>query len=108
MRVLEIWINCPDEETADSISETLIEMRLAACTNRFAEIQSSYHWKGAVASEPEIPLLVKSREDLFEKIAEVVNSIHPYETPAILGIPVEFVNPDFRDWIMSETAPVPH
>ena len=104
MRVLEIWINCPDDETAESISETLIEMRLAACTNTFSEIQSSYRWKGNVASEPEIPLLVKSREDLFDKIVEVVSAIHPYETPAILGIPVEFVNPDFRDWIIAETA----
>lgn len=107
MRVLEIWINCPDDETADSISETLIEMRLAACTNKYPEVQSSYHWKGNVAAETEIPLLVKSREDLFDKIVEVVNSIHPYETPSILGIPVEFVNKDFHDWIMTETASAP-
>ncbi|WP_417678070.1 divalent-cation tolerance protein CutA [Roseibium sp.] len=104
MRVLEIWINCPDDETADSIAESLIDLRLAACANKHQPVESSYRWKGNVEFEPEIPLVVKTREDLFDKIVEAVRSIHPYETPSILGVPVEFVNPDYRDWVMAETA----
>ena len=103
MKIIDIWINCPDLETARRISDALISARLAACSNIFPEIQSAYHWKGRIENDTEVPLLVKTREENFDSVVEQVRELHPYETPAIMGVPVEFVNDDYLRWLYSET-----
>jgi uncharacterized protein involved in tolerance to divalent cations len=34
----------------------------------------------------------------------VVNELHSYETPAIMFLPVENVDPDYHAWIVRETT----
>ena len=103
MRMIEIWINCPDQETARKISQALISKRRIACANIYPEIQSCYRWKGRIENEAEIPLAVKTREENFSLIVDDVQELHPYETPGIIGVPVEFVNEDYLEWVYSET-----
>jgi len=38
------------------------------------------------------------------KLIETVNSIHSYDCPCILELPVQGGNPDFLSWIGSQTA----
>jgi periplasmic divalent cation tolerance protein len=101
--MIEIWINCPDQETARKISDALISNRRIACSNIYPVIQSCYRWKGRIENEPEIPLVVKTREEKFSLVVDDVRKIHPYETPSIIGVPVEFVNEDYLEWVYSET-----
>ena len=103
MKMIEIWINCPDQETADRISDALISSGRIACSNTFAAIQSRYRWKGRIENEPEIPLVVKTREENFSRVVADVRKIHPYETPSIIGVGVEFVNDDYLEWVYAET-----
>ena len=100
---IEVWINCPDAAVAKSIGEAILEQRLAAAYNVYPPIQSGYHWKGEVTSATEVPLLVKSREELFDRICSTVRDLHPYETPSIVGWAVEYVNDDYEAWIAAET-----
>ena len=104
MKMLDIWINCPDRATAQNISTALLSARLVACANIYPEIQSAYHWKGQIEHQTEVPLLVKTRAQHFDVIVERVRELHPYETPAIMGVPVESVNEDYLDWLESETG----
>lgn len=103
MKMIEIWINCPDQDTARKIADTLIAKRLVACANIIPEIQSIYRWQGRIENEPEIPLVVKTREENFSSVMQDVRKMHPYETPGIIGVPVEFVNEDYLAWVYSET-----
>ena len=103
MRMIEIWINCPERETARRIADALIARRLAACTNIFVEIESSFRWKGGIENEPEVPLVVKTREENFAHVVDEVRRLHPYETPSIIGMPVEFINEDYLAWVYAET-----
>ncbi|MFP4275244.1 MAG: divalent-cation tolerance protein CutA [Paracoccaceae bacterium] len=102
MPMLAILTNCPDEESADEIAQALILARLAACANRYAPIRSLYHWNGEVASETEVPLLLKTRPDLGDALEAELRELHPYDTPPILRIPME-ANADFLAWIAEET-----
>ena len=45
VKMIEVWINCPDQETADRISDALISSGRIACSNTFPAIQSRYRWK---------------------------------------------------------------
>lgn len=101
---VDIWINCPDKATADGIADALIERRLAACANVLGPIESAYHWKGKVEREPEVPLVLKTRAALFDRVVAAVRDLHPYETPSVIGLPIAMVNDDYLQWIVDETA----
>ncbi len=103
MKIIEIWIVCPDRETARRISDTLIANRRIACANIFPEIESWYRWKGQTENESEVPLVVKTRKEYFAAIVKDVRKLHPYETPSIIGVPVKRVNDDYLEWVYSET-----
>lgn len=103
MKLLDVWINCPSREVAENLAEDLIGRRLAACANVFGEVQSVYHWRGAIEREAEIPLLVKTRADLFDSLAARTEEVHPYETPPIIAVALERVNADYADWLVEET-----
>lgn len=104
MTIIDVWINCPSGDVAHEISEALVAERLAACTNTFAAIQSAFHWKGRVERETEVPLLVKTREELFDDVCRRVTALHPYETPGIMALEIRHVNQDYLDWVLKETG----
>lgn len=104
MKLIDIWINCPDLETARKISNQLLQQRLVACSNIYPEIESAYHWKGEIETDSEIPLLLKTRATLFDAVAAVVAGLHPYETPGIVAVPMEYVNDDYKQWLIAETV----
>ena len=105
MRMIEVWINCPSDETAREISEALLATRLIACANIFPAIESIYRWKGAIEKESEVPLVVKTRKAFFPRIETEVRKLHPHETPSIIAVAVSWVNQDYLDWVYAETGP---
>ena len=104
MKLIEICVNCPTRDVALALSADLIERRLVACSNTPVELESRYRWKGKIEAESEVPMLVKTREELFESVANRVEELHPYETPSIIGILVDRVNQDYLEWIYAETV----
>lgn len=103
-KIIEVWVNCPDEETAATIADKIVGERLAACANIYPSISSRYHWKGKIESAREVPLLLKTRQSLFDVLVERVIVLHPYETPSIIGIDVKYANAPYRAWLIKETV----
>jgi uncharacterized protein involved in tolerance to divalent cations len=54
MKLLDVWINCPDADHARRIADRLVEARLAACANIYPPIESVYRWRERIerAREP--------------------------------------------------------
>ncbi len=103
MTIVDIWVNCPTEESASQISDHLISERLAACTNLYPPISSRYRWKGRIENETEHPLLIKTRVSLGDRVEAAVRDLHPYETPSIIRVAIDQANDDYADWIHAET-----
>jgi periplasmic divalent cation tolerance protein len=101
---VDIWINCPDHETAEKIAEICIDKRLAACANIFAPISSLYRWKGKVEKDGEVPLVLKTRAALFDAVCDAVRANHPYEVPSIVATDLVAVDKDYADWLEAETS----
>lgn len=101
--LIAILTNCPDEATADAIADALISARLVACANRYPAIESRYRWQGRVAVDREVPLLLKTRPDLADRVVDEVRRRHPYDTPAILRLSLT-AEADYLAWIAAETA----
>lgn len=100
---LDVWVNCPDRETAEAIAATCIEKRLAACANIFAPIASLYHWKGKVESDAEVPLLLKTKAALFDELCAAVKAKHPFEVPSIVATELVAIDPAYAAWLIEET-----
>ena len=102
--LLDIWINCPDPETAHRIAEALLERRLVACANVHAPIRSVYRWQGRIERATEIQLIIKSQAALFEPLRQCILAHHPYEVPEILALPTSQGHQPYLDWIKQETS----
>ena len=98
MQAISIDVTCPDEATACEIADALLGRNLVACCQIGAEIESRYWWNGAIERAAEVPLVLKTRADWFERVAEAIRDLHPYETPVILGTPVRADEATLR-WI---------
>ena len=85
-------------EEADRIAGALLERRLAACVQTMP-IESRYVWKGEVAHEREVLLLVKTRQDRFVDVQAAIAELHSYELPEILLLPVTAGWPPYLAWL---------
>jgi periplasmic divalent cation tolerance protein len=101
-----VYVTCPDFNVAEAIARALLEARLIACANLLPTATSVYRWKGAIESAAEVILIAKTTEALSSVVMNSVKALHPYETPAILCLAPEAVDPAFAAWVMSETGPL--
>lgn len=88
------------EEIAQKISEKLLKEKLIACCSIFPT-QSSYWWKGKIANEKEFQLVLKTKEENFEKIEKVIKAIHNYDLPEIISIKIDNAGKDYIEWLNS-------
>jgi len=99
-----IFVTAASEQEAASISRTLVEEGLVACANIIPQIRSLYRWEGKIWDEREALIIIKSREDLFERIRSRVKELHSYEVPEITAIKIDEGDSAYLQWIESVTT----
>lgn len=97
-----ILSTCESEADARRIATHLVERRLAACVNIMPGATSVYRWKGSIETAQECILVIKSRRDLIGTIEEEFRSIHPYEVPELIALPVTGGATSYLHWLSSE------
>lgn len=102
-RFIDMWVNCPDRAVAEKIASAAISGQLAACANIYPAIRSIYRWQGAVEAGDEVPLMLKSRAELFDPLAALVKRLHPFEVPSIVATELCLVETDYAGWMANET-----
>ena len=90
---------CPNMESAESLANTLVREKLAACVNILPGARSIYEWQGKVEREDECVLLIKSRSDRIETLSSRLLEEHPYELPEVIAVPIEAGLPPYLAWI---------
>lgn len=100
---LVILTTCPDEATANRIAKTLVAERLAACVNRMVGVQSTYRWQDEVRDEPEMLLIIKTTQERYGALETRLKTMHPYEVPEIIALPVAAGSEDYLAWVSSES-----
>jgi periplasmic divalent cation tolerance protein len=86
-------------EDADRIARALVERRLAACVNILPGAISVYSWKGAVETEAELLLVIKTRQDRLEELRRALVEMHPYEVPELVAMDVVAGHPPYLQWV---------
>ena len=101
----------PDEAAASRIARDLVESgqsrsdpRRAACVSRVGPVHSTYRWQGAVPDEPEVLLVIKTLSNRYSELEMRLKSLHPYEVPEIIALPVAAGSVDYLSWLQRVTA----
>lgn len=70
-------------EEAEAVARVLVEEGLAACANVMASCTSIFHWKDAVETEVETPVLFKTSMEKALALRDRLVELHSYDLPMI-------------------------
>jgi periplasmic divalent cation tolerance protein len=90
---------CGSEAEADEIARELVSQNLAACVNISAPVRSIYRWQGKVESAPEWLLTIKTTRHKFDELSATIQSLHSYELPEIIALPITAGFAPYLKWI---------
>jgi periplasmic divalent cation tolerance protein len=89
----------PDPETARGISNQLVSERFAACANILPSVESIYRWNEKIESGNETFAFFKVSEDRQSAFQEKLRSLHPYDLPEIIFVPVASGLQQYLQWV---------
>ncbi len=86
-----------------NIARRILERKYAISID-IKEVETLYLEKDNIKQEDRELLIIKTREELFDKIEELVKDIYKNNIIEIYSINVEDVNKDFLDLLEKETS----
>jgi len=102
MAVNFIYMTAGSKTEAQKIGKALVESGLAACVNILDNMQSIYRWKEKVQEDSEVVIIAKTTERQVPRLIDKVKSLHSYDCPCIVSLPVLDGYPPFLDWVRAE------
>ena len=96
---IQVFTTIETKEEAEKIAQYLVEQKLAACVQITGPIASTYRWKGKVETAQEWLCLIKTREDLYDKVEKAIKELHSYETPEIIAVPIVKGSSEYLSWL---------
>ena len=97
-----IYMTAGNKDEAQKIAKALVENRLAACVNILENMQSVYRWENEIQEDTEVVLIAKTTERLVSELIEKVKSLHSYDCPCIVSLPILDGYAPFLNWIHDE------
>ena len=99
-----IYMTAGSKEEARNIGKELVTSKLAACVNILDNMNSVYMWDGEIQEDSEVILIAKTTQERVPKLVKKVKSIHSYDCPCIVSLPVLGGHKPFLDWIAEEVT----
>lgn len=88
---------------AHTLATQVLDKHLAACVNIFP-VRSVYRWEGVVCDEPEELLIIKTTDAKVDELKSALVSMHPYNIPEVLCLPVKDGYDRYLSWVAGEVA----
>ncbi len=100
-KCIQVTTTVETRQDAENLAQIVLERRLAACV-QISSCISMYHWQGTVEQTGELKLVMKSFADLYPQLEQLILEHHPYDTPEILALPIQFAGSGYLDWMIAE------
>ena len=77
----------------------VLKKKLATCIQRINNVKSYYGWEWKIAKTEEKILLIKTTQDKKDALMNFIHKLHPYDTPEIIVIQPDEVDPKYLEWV---------
>ncbi|MBB3050794.1 periplasmic divalent cation tolerance protein [Prauserella isguenensis] len=91
------------EDAARSLAAAAVEERLGACAQIVGPITSVYRWEGAIETDAEWRVEVKTARDRADSLVALLSERHSYDVPEVIVTPVTGGHRDYLSWLVDET-----
>lgn len=101
---IQVLTTAGSEEEATRIADLLLDRRLAACVQIVGPIVSRYRWQGKLEQEQEWQCLAKTEATLYGEVEAAIRTVHSYEEPEILAIPILAGSRGYLEWVSASVT----
>lgn len=94
-----VFVTCESVPQAETIAQTVVTEKLAACVNVLPGIRSCYVWEGKLTWSDEVLLLIKTTRGRFDQLQDRIKMLHSYSVPEIVSVTIEDAFDKYIAWI---------
>lgn len=91
------------EAAARELAAGAVEARLGACAQIVGPITSVFRWEGAVQTEQEWRVEIKTAADRVDTLTTHLSERHSYDEPEIIATPITGGSAGYLSWVVGET-----
>ncbi len=102
MKFIIIKTTFENKKDAEEVAKKLIESKLGACV-QISEVESYYKWNKKIENSKEYKVEIKTTEDNYKKVEELILKNHKYEIPEIVSYELNNGSEKYLNWIEEET-----
>ncbi len=99
-----VLITTKDKSQAQEIAKKLVEEKLIACANIIGEVNSIFSWEGKIDEATESLIVIKTQRKLFKELEKRVKSLHSYDVPEIIALPIIDGHKPYLSWVRQSTS----
>ncbi|MFD6419355.1 divalent-cation tolerance protein CutA [Streptomyces sp. NPDC060194] len=103
--LLTVLTTTDSPAAAETLARGAVDGRLAACAQIGGPVTSVYRWEGAVTTEREWQVLLKTTRARYPALEAWLLTEHPYDVPEIIATPVVAAGALYAAWVAEETTP---
>lgn len=96
-----VFVTCESKPQAETIAQTVVAEKLAACVNVLPGIRSCYVWEEKLTWSDEALLLIKTTRGRFGRLRDRIQALHSYEVPEIVSVAIDDGFDKYIAWIDS-------
>lgn len=98
-----VIVSFPNLNSAEKISDALLQKKLVACANIIPGVKSKYWWKGGLERRSEVLVILKLKTKSYKNVENLIKKLHPYEAPEVLMLRINRGDKNYLNWISSVT-----
>ena len=97
--IVVVYCTVPEHLSREMAKDAVMK-GLCACVS-LTPIVAVYQWEGSLCEDEEILLIMKTTAEGVDALMEWILSVHPYEVPEVLVLPVVRGSKLYCEWVMS-------
>lgn len=90
---------------APKLAALAVESELAACANVVPLVHSIYRWQGAIQTDEESLLLLKTTSTAIPALERLLGEHHPYDTFELVALDIAGGSIPYLEWVAASVDP---